>query len=231
VAPTPDDVRTPAWGLGEVGAGILIGFVSWAVGSAIVLSATGHVQGEQLSLTEATLLELFLWVGYVGVPLWVARGVGLRQTFGLVQRWFDLPGGLALGVACQLALGVLYWPVTELLHVDVSKQAQEVVDRAHGSGIAVLVVSVVFGAPFVEELFFRGLMYGALDRRWNALVAVVGASATWAVLHLEPVQFAGLFLFGLVLGELVRRTGRLGPSMWTHVGFNAMTVGWLLLKR
>ncbi len=40
----------------------------------------------------------------------------------------------------------------------------------------------------------------------------------------RPLQFLGLFVFGLVLGALVRVTGRLGPAIWAHVGFNGATV-------
>ena len=39
----------------------------------------------------------------------------------------------------------------------------------------------------------------------------------------QPGAFA-LAAFGLVLSVLAHRTGRLGPSIWAHVGFNATTV-------
>ena len=35
----------------------------------------------------------------------------------------------------------------------------------------------------------------------------------------------------LVLSLLVHRSGRLGPAIWAHVGFNATTVVALLLAR
>ena len=40
---------------------------------------------------------------------------------------------------------------------------------------------------------------------------------------------AALVLFGLVAGWLTLRSGRLGPAIWTHVGFNGVTVLTLLL--
>ena len=39
--------------------------------------------------------------------------------------------------------------------------------------------------------------------------------------HLEPIEFPGLFAFALVLGFCYRRTQRVGLSMVTHLAFNA----------
>ena len=52
-----------------------------------------------------------------------------------------------------------------------------------------------------------------------------------AAMHLEALQFLGLFVFGLVAGVLAHRTGRLGPSVAAHVGFNVTTVVTLWLTR
>jgi len=38
--------------------------------------------------------------------------------------------------------------------------------------------------------------------------------------HFRPVEYPGLFVFGLVLGLVALRTGRLGMAITTHVGFN-----------
>ncbi len=83
-------------------------------------------------------------------------------------------------------------------------------------------------APIVEELFFRGLVLRSLERRFGTVWAVVGSSAIFAATHFEPLQFIALFVFGLVAALLAVRTGRLGPSMFAHLAFNATTVVILL---
>ena len=52
-----------------------------------------------------------------------------------------------------------------------------------------------------------------------------------APVHFEPLQTAGLVLFGLVAGWLVQRHGRLGPAIFAHMGFNAVTIAILLADR
>jgi membrane protease YdiL (CAAX protease family) len=47
--------------------------------------------------------------------------------------------------------------------------------------------------------------------------------------HLQPLQFPALLVFGVILGVLTVRYGRLGPALWAHVGFNATTLASLLL--
>jgi hypothetical protein len=61
--------------------------------------------------------------------------------------------------------------------------------------------------------------------------SVVVGAAVFAAMHLEALQFLGLFVFGLVAGALAYRTGRLGASIAAHVGFNVTTVITLWLAR
>jgi uncharacterized protein len=80
-------------------------------------------------------------------------------------------------------------------------------------------------APVVEELFYRGLLLRSLDKRGiQPWLSVVLSALLFAGMHFEALQFAGLFLFGIVLALLVHRTGRLGPAIWAHAAFNAVTV-------
>ena len=46
--------------------------------------------------------------------------------------------------------------------------------------------------------------------------------------HLQPLQFPALLAFGVILGVLAWRTGRLGPALWAHVGFNVVAAAGLL---
>jgi membrane protease YdiL (CAAX protease family) len=84
----------------------------------------------------------------------------------------------------------------------------------------VLFVLIVFGAPIVEELFYRGLLQRSLLARFNDVVVIIGVAALFAVIHLRPVEYPGLFVFGLIVGMAAMLTGRLGMSIMAHIGFN-----------
>ena len=52
----------------------------------------------------------------------------------------------------------------------------------------------------VEELFFRGLLLRSLLGRTPPPVAIVISALLFGLAHFEAVQFAGLAVFGVVLG-------------------------------
>ena len=79
------------------------------------------------------------------------------------------------------------------------------------------------GAPFAEEVFFRGLTQRSLDRRWGTVVALVGTAVFFALTHFELLQFPALFAFGLVLGGIALSTRR-WVSIAAHVAFNLSAV-------
>jgi membrane protease YdiL (CAAX protease family) len=190
---------------------------------------------EPVPLAVTALLQLPLWGVLVLVPWWATRtkGRGLVRDLGLRMRAVDVPVGLAVGVAAQLVLlPALYWVLFRIIgDQDVSAAARQLTDRATTPlGVVLLFAIVGVGAPIVEEVFFRGLAQGAFEKRgmpWG--MAVTCTSLFFAATHLQPLQFPGLFAFGLVLGWLVHRTGRLGPAIWAHVAFNltaAMVLVW-----
>ena len=74
---------------------------------------------------------------------------------------------------------------------------------------------------FVEELVYRGLLQRAFVAPASATSAAVLIVAVWfALIHFRPVEYPGLFVFGLVLGACAVATGRLGMSIAAHVAFN-----------
>ncbi|MDA8038018.1 MAG: CPBP family intramembrane metalloprotease, partial [Actinomycetota bacterium] len=105
-----------------------------------------------------------------------------------------------------------------------------------GAGLVVLSILVCAGSPLVEELFFRGLVLRALLGRLEHLgqrlapaLSIVLSGLVFALAHFEALQLIGLAGFGIVLGYLAFRTGRLGSSIVAHVAFNSTTVIWYVV--
>jgi membrane protease YdiL (CAAX protease family) len=87
----------------------------------------------------------------------------------------------------------------------------------------------VVGAPLAEEVFFRGFVQRAAVARIGRVAGIIGTAALFGLVHYQLEQLVALVVFGVVLGVLADRTGRLGPSIITHMAFNATTVVNLLL--
>ncbi len=108
--------------------------------------------------------------------------------------------------------------------------APAVVQLASLASSAVLVLIVVVGAPFVEELLYRGLLQGAFSRRIDDVLAVVVVAAWFALSHFRHVEYVGLFVVGLVIGVCALVTRRIGMSIVAHMAFNATGLVWVATR-
>ncbi|MGI8683500.1 MAG: CPBP family intramembrane glutamic endopeptidase [Acidimicrobiales bacterium] len=229
-APQPDP---PRWGLGDAVAGFLLGlFLSVLLGSLWIQSAGT----DELSVGLFAVTIAGNWIGLGGTVVVVCRRKGsgsLATDFGLRVEKGDIGPGLLAGVLSQLVLiPILYLPVHRLFpNVDVSQEAKKVTDLAQGGGIALIAACIVLGAPLIEELFFRGLLQRSAARRFGPRAAIGVSAVAFGLAHFQPVQLLGLTAFGVVLGVLARRAGRLGPALVAHMAFNATTVVVLVATR
>ena len=212
------------WGMGDAAAGFGVAVLL----SSILVASWVAVTGSTGGLAALALGQAGLWVGFAGAPIVASRRKGagtLAADFGFRARPRDL-GGVAVGVLTQVAaVPALYWAVEQFTGaLDVAGPARELTDRFQGAGFVVLAVLVVGVAPVVEELFYRGLLLRAAERRWGSTTAVLVSSAVFGASHFQLIQFPALFGFGVVLAILTLRSGRLGPAIAAHMAFNAVTI-------
>ena len=197
--------------------------------STVVLAILGG--GESASDTSIGVLAVALvagWSAYLA-GMWVASdrsGSGHPvDDYGISFAPIDALG-LGIGVLSQLVLvKVVYLPLEQIwpdTFTDdrLQENAKELIERAGGAATLLLFVIVAFGAPVVEELFYRGLLQRSLAARFNDGLVVVGVALVFALVHFRAIEYPGLFAFGLVLGVTAIRTDRLGMPILTHMGFN-----------
>ena len=223
--PARTRASSPRWGMGDAAAGFGASVLLSSILVAGWLAISGSTTG---GLGALALGQLGLWVGLGGVPVLASRRKGagtLAADFGFRFHPRDL-GGAAVGVLTQVAaVPALYWLVEQFTGaLDVAGPARELTDRFQGAGFILLAGLVVGVAPVVEELFYRGLLLRAAERRWGPAPAVIVSSAVFGASHFQLIQFPALFGFGVVLAVLTLRSGRLGPAIAAHMAFNAVTI-------
>lgn len=207
--------RTHRWGIGAylvveavfVGVSLLIGFAF--LGRPISVTA----------LTVALAVPTMLAAG-VAVLITRLRGNGPRADLGLIWSWHDVRVGIGYGLG-----GLLITVPASLLYVVVvgaegaGSAVGEVFEGLRAGPMAALtvVLVVVVLAPLCEEIVYRGLLWGALERyalpRW---VPFVVTTLLFAVAHFEFTRTPLLFVVALPIALARLRTGRLAASVVAH---------------
>jgi membrane protease YdiL (CAAX protease family) len=149
---------------------------------------------------------------------------------------------IALGFIFQIAMALLLLPLSELLfpNGEAPQQVVDMITGANSQGLKLaLVVAAVVLAPATEELLFRGVLLKALERKGERFALFMSAAVFSAahVLGLDldrlwqsaVVVLPPLFILGLVLARVTQRSGRLGPAIMLHSGWNLLAAFVLLL--
>lgn len=221
------------WGLGDALVGWMIAYSSAAILGGLVMALAGYADTprDELPMTAIALTYPPLWLGFIGVPWLVTRvkGNGLIRDLHLRVAPRDLLA-IPIGLLTQFPLVPLVsWPVLELTGKtaeDLGRSATELADKAATStgGSILLILVVVIGAPIAEEIFFRGLLLRAFERRFGTVIAVIASSVIFGITHFQPLQFPALTVAGVVFALLAVRARRLGPAILAHMAFNGLTV-------
>jgi membrane protease YdiL (CAAX protease family) len=214
-------LRPPRWGLWDV---------FWALMAAIFI---GVGVGAILFFADASLGWQILvgttvpWLAFAGWPIIATRrrGNGPVIDLGLRLTWQDAGWGVLGGVASVICAAIAA-SITTRFAPDVSSAAGDAADQLVKDGnratVVLFALIVMVGAPVVEELFFRGLFFGAVRKRGvGTVLTVVITAVVFAGFHFEPVRFFILLPTGLILGWVRAKTGSTGASMVAHGLVNA----------
>jgi uncharacterized protein len=214
--------------------GILAGYALAVVGATIGDALSGSTTGPVTTL----LSEMGLWAGMLGTVIFVSRRYGsasLRRDFGLGIRRSDILWGFAAVAAALIVTQVVVVVFSGTKFAGTNDQiiTQQ---KGHDVGLVILTLIVELGAPFFEELFFRGFLRTALQARFGPGGAVWLQAAFFGFAHAgESKTAAGnvtvvlaLFLVGVVLGYTAKLTSRLGAGMLAHCLFNLVAVASVL---
>lgn len=130
--------------------------------------------------------------------------------------------GIAAFLRAVIGYGLLLYGVSALIDYLLSSAGialppQFILDTESLTihGIGGMLLFGVIGAPFVEELFFRGYLLTILQGRGN-LFALIVSSLIFGLIHLQPAYMLYLSVTGFVLGFAYLRTRNLLVPMTIH---------------
>ena len=149
-----------------------------------------------------------------GLPL--RTGLAWKSLPRSARSYFRTGALLAFGSALlSIAIGdrTASNPMTELM--------------SDPSALWLFALFGVFIAPCVEELVFRGFLFGSLERMHGTAIALLGSTAIFTVLHGSQYgwqwpQLVVLGLVGCAFGAVRIRSGSTMASTIVHAAYNGM---------
>ncbi len=203
-------------GLHQVG---LIGALTGAAGRAVLpfynLATTIVFYGVLLAV-------VVFFATRHGGRVW--RELGLRRP-----PWWVFPLMPALALALQFATALLSTALSPLLGGMTNPQGCSI-SQGFGQDAYLGVIAIVLIAPVVEEITFRGFIYGGLRGRLGTTWAVVVSSLVFALSHTLSVGGSilllgpALVIAGGALALVYQRSRSLYPGMVLHGSFNLIAV-------
>lgn len=245
------------WGMLDVLGAYLVISLFPGVALALLQNASAGVKSLGTLVAEAlALATLLVWLRLRFSPLALQKMFGAPHTSGHAKR--------IAAVQLGLLAGLITIPVILRIHLVsqiMTDYTHPTLDDLQNRGNLLLIVTQSFRAivvaSVIEEVFYRGLVQGWLQRLQrnhlppleSLLAGVDSNNETQSTLPVEPsiwpiLASAGLFalahlnlgasaiplfFFGLVLGYLFRRTGSLIPCIACHSLLNGYSIAITLM--
>lgn len=124
---------------------------------------------------------------------------------------------------------------------DISPGYQQVNQQLFSGGIGFELLGACLLTPFLEELLYRGVVYGRLcdlvildneektsqgkkRERYGRVTAMLLSALLFGVIHMNLVQFIYAGLLGILLAWFMEKTGHFYGAFLAHMGANLMAV-------
>lgn len=183
---------------------------------------------------SASLQNAIYYYTLFAATLVIFHGFISRTT----RNFFDNLGGACkaavIGLVGLYGLNELVYRLTRVLVGNRTNLNDSAISAQIQDAPRVTLLIVIFLAPFVEEVLFRGLVFGNLRRKSRA-VGYVASCLLFALLHVwqfavawQDVTYFWLMIQylvpGMVLAWAYDHTGTLWSAVMLHAAANALSV-------
>lgn len=215
----------------------------WIGGTAASVAMAVALQGQDTGPGVLGLATLAAQFAGILLVFWIIRS---RKRQAEPLNFAIEPGDIkyaGLGMLLQIVASLLLQPIARLVYPDgrPPQQIADIIGNADTESyvrLALFAAAVLF-APLTEELMYRGVLFRAA-RPLGPWVAILVSAVVFTGVHvfgLDPDNRLGsaaivlppLLALAILLGWLTERTGRLGPALFLHSGWNLLAAILLLV--
>ena len=223
------------WSGRDLAAALGLLFLGYAAVAVIVTIIALNIGDPAVDTTSA----LAVAVATLGFEIWLATIVlvlatkknlsldqlGFRALRGVAMLW---PlGTWAAGIVIVMIYGAAILAIENVTGSDLSRLAEgnplPETDAMTDPVWFVLGLSVIVAAPLAEELFFRGLVFRAIQARWGLVAGMIISGLLFALVHFEISVVIPFWGIGMVFAFAYYRSGSLWTPVIAHAIFNGVS--------
>lgn len=236
VATTPFTSEDLPWGWRTVGKAvllILLGSVALTFVAVIAMLAAGIQPDDAMSMATVPLFSLGMGMYLVVILAVYLFGARSRDDGWRLLGWRPFKSGWLAALPILTFVQLIGMAVINLAFVapfmggDYENPQIEAITGGgmlSNTDLVLLMVLVAVMAPLAEELFFRGMLYPVMRRRWAMWPAIVINGLAFSLIHLIPPLLPGLFFVGMVLAWVREKSGSLIPCILLHALQNGIVL-------
>ena len=209
---------------------------------------TEEAEGGILSHIK-TMTSTVLTFGVPAIVFWhikcdggICKGLHIKNAprwraavYSTVAVFVSMP---AIGYVNKFVSDFMLRYLPDSLSVDLTNAANAQTDMIHGligNGewvmLPVSIITLGIIPALCEEMFFRGTLQRILTRLWHRpILSIVITSVTFALLHADYLNWAGIFMCSIIMGLLYFYTSSLWIPIIFHVVWNTWNITMMYLE-
>ncbi len=224
-------IAIPFWrgvlfALGSIAIGIVVMTIALIVSIFAVVLITGNAPSMNAGHPVVAAAEVVFYVAGGWFAWWGLRKAGVRPFRSLTRRdGRAILIGVGAMFLLRIATGILLVLTDQTKHVQAGFEHFDVTSKTQAVttiSVGLAVLSLVVIAPIVEEIVFRGLLFGALAGRLGVLGSAAITALLFGAVHGDVVLFPTLVAMGFVTALAYAATGNLWVAIALHALNNAL---------
>lgn len=142
-----------------------------------------------------------------------------QEALSFKDSVFWAVGGIFIALFAQLVAANIEYKLGIEMR---SENTEQIVGLIETAPFVIIVTSII--APILEEIVFRKIIFGALYRRTNFIIATLISTLIFAFAHGEPEHFILYSSMGFTFAYLYVKTNRILIPIFAHVSMNTIVV-------
>lgn len=185
-----------------------------------IVYALLHLPSDPLTNVVATTVGLVLLIAWIRRK----RTLGIKPLFSTKNVAIIYYPPMALVV---LGMGIILSECDNVLQVFLPMNefwVETFTSMLGGeTGLWKSILAVAIAAPIVEEILFRGIILRGFLQHYSTRKAILVSALLFGLFHLNPWQFFGAFVAGIVTAWWFVKTRSLVMPIFIHVLYNSMS--------